>query len=87
MKTKKQTYDWLMALEAERHDQSWKNRPQPTFEPPTVITKVVYKKVGSRERDNIMYQMGRYSAGCRDSAAVHGQRQGIQLINKEVKNA
>lgn len=76
--------DFLMELERERLDQSYKNRAEVT---PTVYTKIVYrdKAVDHRFRDNIMYQAGRYAEGARDEAATNGHQVATNLINKEGK--
>jgi hypothetical protein len=80
----KQNKDWLMSLERERLDQSWKQvRPAAITE----FTKVIYKQkpTNHRFRDNVMFQEGRYSMGARDEAALTGHRLAENLIGKKAK--
>ena len=80
----KQNKDWLMSLERERLDQSWKQiRPAAITE----FTKVIYKEkpTNHRFRDNVMFQEGRYSMGARDEAAITGHRLAENLIGKKGK--
>jgi hypothetical protein len=80
----KQNKDWLMSLERERLDQSWKQiRPVAITE----FTKVIYKDkpTNHRFRDNVMFQEGRYSMGARDEAALTGHRLAENLIGKKGK--
>jgi hypothetical protein len=82
---KKANKDWILELERERHDQSWKNPPKETGL--TQFTKIVYrdKVVDHRFRDNIMFQAGRYSMGARDSEAMNGHRVAANLISQKGK--
>lgn len=70
---KKQNKDFLLDLERERLDQSWKQRKEIQA---TEFTRIVYrtKPVDHRFRDNIMFQAGRYAAGVRDAEALNGHR-------------
>jgi hypothetical protein len=81
---KKINKDFLMDLERERLDQSWKTPKETAL---TQFTKIIYrdKVVDHRFRDNIMFQAGRYSMGARDSEAVNGHRVASNLIGKEGK--
>lgn len=81
----KKTKDWLMSLEAERHDRSYLQPPK--LQGPTEYTRIIYrdKVVDHRFRDNIMYQAGRYAEGARDDEARNGQRIAANLINKKGK--
>ena len=81
---KKANKDFLMELERERLDQSWKNRKEVAL---TEYTKIVYrdKVVDHRFRDNIMFHAGRYSMGARDAEAMNAQRVAANLISKEGK--
>ena len=70
-KTKKQTAEWLMALEAERHDQSWKNR-KPVE--PVEYTKIIYRDRDNKFRDDIFFHAGRFAQGATDQEAVNANR-------------
>lgn len=76
--------DWLMTLERERLDQSYK-QPRPVAI--TEYTKVVFKEkpTNHRFRDNVMFQEGRYSMGARDEAALTGHTLASNLISKKGK--
>lgn len=69
--TKREKHDieniksWLLSLERERYDTTWKNpKPveKPTFVQPT--------PAGQKLRDQTMYHAGRYAAGARDKQAI-----------------
>lgn len=79
----KKNKDWLISLELERHDQSWKQPRKETAL--TEFTRVIYrdKVVDHRFRDNIMFQAGRYAEGARDDDARNGHRVAANLINKK----
>lgn len=81
---KKINKDFLMDLERERLDQSYKNRKETGL---TEYTKIVYrdKAVDHRFRDNIMFHAGRYSMGARDVEASNGHKVASNLISKEGK--
>lgn len=81
---KKPNKDFLMDLERERLDQSYKNRVEVA---PMVYTKIIYRDraVDHRFRDNIMYQAGRYAEGARDVEASNGYKVAGNLISKEGK--
>jgi len=81
---KKTNKDFLMDLERERLDQSWKTPKEVGL---TQFTKIIYrdKIVDHRFRDNIMFHAGRHSMGARDAEAVNGQRVASNLISKEGK--
>mgnify|MGYP000718750916 CR=1 FL=1 len=81
---KKANKDFLMELERERLDQSYKNRKETG---PTEYTKIVYrdKAVDHRFRDNIMFHAGRYSMGARDLDALNAQKVAANLINQKGK--
>lgn len=85
MRTKKQINDWWKALEAERHDQSYK---QPKDQALTQFTKIVYrdKIVDTRFRDDIFYNAGRYAEGARDDSAINANRIARNLIKKGLEN-
>jgi hypothetical protein len=76
--------DFLMDLERERLDQSYKNR---ITNGPVEYTKIIYRDraVDHRFRDNIMYQAGRYAMGARDDEATNGNKVAGNLINKKGK--
>jgi hypothetical protein len=82
---KKANKDWLMELERERLDQSWKRPPKETAL--TEYTKIIYrdKVVDNRFRDNIMFHAGRYAEGARDEQAVNAQRVAANLLSKKGK--
>lgn len=81
---KKANKDWLIELERERLDQSWKTPKEIGL---TQFTKIIYrdKVVDYRFRDNIMFQAGRYSMGARDLEALNGHKVATNLISKEGK--
>ena len=81
---KKANKDWLIELERERLDQSYKNRQEIGL---TEYTKIVYRDraVDHRFRDNIMFQAGRYSMGARDVESTNGHKVASNLISKEGK--
>ena len=81
---KKANKDFLMELERERLDQSYKNRKETG---PTEYTKIVYRDraVDHRFRDNIMFHAGRYSMGARDSDALNAHKVAANLINQKGK--
>jgi len=81
---KKANKDWLIELERERLDQSYKNRQEIGL---TEYTKIVYRDraVDHRFRDNIMFQAGRYAMGARDVEASNGHKVASNLISKEGK--
>jgi hypothetical protein len=82
---KKANKDWLMELERERLDQSWKQPPKEKAL--TEFTKIIYrdKAVDHRFRDNIMFHAGRYSMGARDIDALNAHKVAANLIGKKGK--
>jgi hypothetical protein len=75
---------FLLALEAERHDQTWRTRPNQTYAPtqPVVVkTKAIDKKT-QQQRDQIMYHAGRFSMGARDEEAIKANLLVGKLIKK-----
>lgn len=82
---KKANKDWLMELERERLDQSWKQPPKETAL--TEYTRIIYrdKAVDHRFRDNIMFHAGRYAEGARDVEATNGHKVASNLLNKKGK--
>lgn len=83
-KTKKEVDNWLKALEAERHDQSWKKPKETTL---TQFTKIIYrdKVVDTRFRDDIFFNAGRYAEGARDEVAVNAHKIARNLIKEKNK--
>jgi hypothetical protein len=81
---KKANKDFLMDLERERLDQSWKIRKETGL---TQFTKIIYRDraVDHRFRDNIMFHAGRYAEGAKDAEALNGHKVASNLINKEGK--
>lgn len=77
MKTKKQTYEFLMALEAERHDQSYKTR-QPVEA--TEYTRIIYRNRDNKFRDRVFFDAGRYAAGATDQEAANAHRIAKNLL-------
>lgn len=75
---KKSVDEFWKALEAERHDQSWK-RIRPTYEP-LVATRVVTKERNNKFRDELFYHAGRFAEGARDDAAVNSHRIAARLM-------
>lgn len=81
---RKANRDFLMDLERERLDQSYKTRKQTG---PTEFTKIVYRDraVDHRFRDNIMFHAGRYAEGARDVEASNANKLVSNLLKKEGK--
>jgi hypothetical protein len=81
---KKANKDFIMDLERERLDQSWKIRKETGL---TEFTKIIYrdKAIDNRFRDNIMFHAGRYAEGARDVEASNGHKVASNLITKEGK--
>lgn len=79
---KKLTYDmadikaWLLTLERERYDTSYKTRP--TYEAPTRPA----TSQGQKQRDQTMYHYGRYSAGIRDKLAIKASKEVSRYIGE-----
>lgn len=83
---------WLLELERERLDSSWRRPPTfdryaPTERPiatkqrlKTEVRKDASKQ--QRERDKIMFHAGRYAEGARDDEAVQAHLQVPNLINE-----
>jgi hypothetical protein len=62
---------WLLELERERHDQSYKIKTIPYRHQPDTAPQP--KKINAndqKKRDNVMFHAGRYSEGARDASAV-----------------
>jgi hypothetical protein len=73
-----QPNEFLLALEAERHDLSWKN-PRKVTHQPQVIT---YTKPDA-ERERKYFNAGRFAAGARDRVAVAANRWLARELNKK----
>jgi hypothetical protein len=69
----KQNQDWLISLERERLDTSYKTggKKLETMEP-----------IDYRYRDNIMFNYGRFMAGQQDTKATRAAKVAEQLIKK-----
>lgn len=82
---KKANKDFLMELERERLDQSWKQRPKETGL--TEYTKIIYrdKVVDHRFRDNIIFHFGRHEMGARDEEALNAAKIAKNLISQKGK--
>ena len=87
-KTPAQVQAFLMALEAERHDQSWrKPRLVERFAPEAPKAPAIPRKpkpvnlVTQKERDQIMFHAGRYAAGARDEEATQATAKVGKLIH------
>ena len=76
--------DFLISLERERLDQSYKQIKPAAI---TEYTRVIYKDklTNHRFRDNVMFQEGRYSMGARDEEALTGHSLAGNLLNKKGK--
>jgi hypothetical protein len=74
--------DFLMDLERERLDQSYKQTKPYAI---TEFTKIIYRdrQTNHRFRDNIMFQEGRYSMGARDEEAISAHSVAQNLISKK----
>lgn len=74
---------WLM-LEAERLDRSYLNHPsqhEPTEPPKIKVKKETAKQ--REQRDKLMFNAGRYSAGARDTAATRANDALMAELEKE----
>jgi hypothetical protein len=78
---------WLLELERERHDMSWKNgKPAERYAPPQPI--IVKQRVvaadpeAQKKRDRIMYHAGRFAQGARDQEAIDANLQVGKIIQK-----
>lgn len=80
MRTKKETDAWFRALEAERHDTSWKS-PQPVKYQPHIV--FIEKRVNQKARDRAMFHAGRYSMGARDEDALKANLEVSKILKKE----
>lgn len=88
-KTAAQVQAWVLALEAERHDTSWR-KPRPVVEryapeaakPPVIPRKAKPEStVSQKQRDQIMFHAGRYAAGARDEQATQANAAVGKLIH------
>jgi hypothetical protein len=73
LEMKKQNKDWLIALERERLDTSYKTggkKPE------------VREPIDHRYRDNIMFNYGRFMAGQQDTKATRAAKVAERLIKK-----
>jgi len=68
--------EWWLALEAERYDRTYLNPKPRTTYAPHVTPDTSHERTkrpsatAQRERDNIMFHAGRYSAGATDPEAT-----------------
>ncbi len=74
MRSQESVQSWLMALEAERHDQTYK-KPKPLLYQPVIVE----KEINHQKRDRIMFQAGRHAEGARDAEAIKGHK-GMQKL-------
>lgn len=84
MATKTPQELWLLALEAERHDMSWKNPQRKEQHAPVEV--IVRRELDPREqkkRDRTMFHAGRFAMGARDDDAIRGNIEAAKLINKK----
>lgn len=77
-----------MALEAERHDTSWRTpKPVARYAPPAAQPPVIPRRpravsqMAQKERDRIMFHAGRYAAGARDEEALEATQKVGKLIH------
>lgn len=66
--------EFWAALEAERHDDSWRNPPMryaPKVSPLKNKRKVRVVRLTQDSRDKLMFNAGRYASGARDVNAVN----------------
>ena len=82
LKSPEQVQAWLMALEAERFDTSWRRKPQQSPQIPaqrapaptqtTKPNKPSLEELRARyDRDALFYHAGRFAAGARDEEATN----------------
>lgn len=68
LKTDEQTIEFWQRLEAERHDQSWKNVKFSSAKPKRTPDE-------QKERDRVMFHAGRFAEGARDVDALKANRE------------
>lgn len=73
MEMNKQNKDWLIALERERLDTSYKTGGK---------KQEVSQPIDNRYRDNIMFNYGRFIAGQKDTKATRAAKVAERLIKK-----
>lgn len=84
LKSSDEVQAWLLALEAERHDTSWRKPfgETKTQEVAPRIVEVIKKvKLSRDDRDRIMYHAGRHAMGARDKAAVDAEQKMQKLFD------
>lgn len=81
MKSEEEVKGWLLALEAERLDTSWRKPKEPNQ--PTVVYRD--RPVDYQARDSIMFNAGRWAAGARDKEAMRANRLVAKLIKGNKK--
>lgn len=67
----KENTDFWLSLERERHDQSWKQKPQPYVAPVVTVVEKKETKKQRMVRDQLFFDAGRYKAGARDEKAMN----------------
>ena len=79
-----------MALEAERHDTTWRtSKPVARYAPEAAKPPVIPRRakpvneLAQKERDRIMFHAGRYAAGARDAEALEATKKVGSLIHKK----
>ena len=73
LKSAEETVEFWQRLEAERHDQSWKNPKFSSAKPKRTPDE-------QKERDRVMFHAGRFAEGARDVDALKANR----LIGKYI---
>lgn len=63
---------FLIRLEAERYDTTWKRKPEPAPTQVVVQTVVEKPKKLQKNEQKIWYDAGRYAEGARDQDAIKG---------------
>lgn len=72
---------WILELERERHDTSWRYpAPKQSNEPQVIFVPEKIDRKKQKHRDNVMFHAGRYSAGARDKAAISANQEIASLL-------
>jgi hypothetical protein len=70
------TDEWWKALEAERHDQTWRT-PRTKYQPVCTLNHNIPKNEAE-----LWFHAGRHNAGARDANAMRGYRYALKVSKK-----
>lgn len=81
---------WLLELERERLDTSWRApKPRKSYEPtqPIIVKQQVTKPAvdpkAQKNRDRTFFHAGRFAMGARDDDAIRGNLEAAKLTNQK----